>query len=396
MRVRNQVLAQPVAVIADQVGNHSRPGAVIEETAAGANHSLLRLPRRVGEGKARGEIVVVVKIILPIVAHTRGNLKIRKHAKLILEESAQHVLDEYNVPISRLPQQRKRMVGIVLQSRKSISAEGVGVVVQSPAADVGNVDSRAEGVFGARPDQHLIEDDVILCLQLVRLRASPRERAQDHDLKTGTDTLGGDVFPRGQQPELVQQLLGQRTAVVEIDDVFAVLKICACLPKSEAAHPLVADCEIGIDATDRDEMILTNLMVYAAREFRVPLRRGDSVVNVSREIPRKDDGFWVLLFAIHRDQEGSLFDVAQGTGETALVDAALLRRADERKRVAGIQMVIAEDKVERAVIFRRAWLGDDLDAAAAWSGIFRRVRVLVELDLLNGGSGDALRHPRSV
>src|SRR5579864_6266260 len=136
-------------------------------------------------------------------------------------------------------------------------------------------------------------------------------------------------------------------------------------------------------------MVLSDLVVHAAAEFGVPLRSGDSLANVSRETLRKDDGLRILFFAIHRDQEGSLFDPAQRTGETAFIDAALLWRADERKWVAGIQMVVAEDKVERAVVFRGARLGDDLDAAAAWSGILRGVGVLVELDLLNGGSGDA-------
>jgi hypothetical protein len=47
------------------------------------------------------------------------------------------------------------------------------------------------------------------------------------------DTLGGRVLPGDQEPELIHQPLGEKTVVIEVNDVFAVLKIRACLGKRQ-------------------------------------------------------------------------------------------------------------------------------------------------------------------
>ena len=58
-----------------------------------------------------------------------------------------------------------------------------------------------------------------------------------------------------------------------------------------------------------------------------------------------------------------------GAADGALKDAPLFGRAHQGKGIARVQMVVAEQKIERAVVFRRARLRNDLDAAPAWSGI---------------------------
>ena len=53
---------------------------------------------------------------------------------------------------------------IILQRRKRVRARGVGVVVQSAPAEVGNIDSGPDGVLVSGPHEDLIQCDVILCL----------------------------------------------------------------------------------------------------------------------------------------------------------------------------------------------------------------------------------------
>ena len=57
--------------------------------------------------------------------------------------------------------------------------------------------------------------------------------------------------------------------------------------------------------------------------------------------------------------------------------------------MASIQPSVAQQNGQRSVINLRPGFCDDLNAAAAGTREFGRIRILINLDLLNGGGGDA-------
>src|SRR5882724_3259682 len=74
-----------------------------------------------------------------------------------------------------------------------------------------------------------------------------------------------------------------------------------------------------------------------------------------------DDCLQILFAAIYRNQERSLSTAEYRSCEYAFVYAPLLRRTNQRKRVARIQMSIAKCEIETAVEFGFAGFGCDFD-----------------------------------
>ena len=81
--------------------------------------------------------------------------------------------------------------------------------------------------------------------------------------------------------------------------------------------------------------------------------------------------------------------VTYGAGEVAFVDAASFGRANRREVIFRVEDSVAKDEVDFAVEVWRTGLGDDFDAAAAGTGKFRGVGIVIDADFLNGGGGDA-------
>jgi len=75
-------------------------------------------------------------------------------------------------------------------------------------------------------------------------------------------------------------------------------------------------------------------------------------------------------------------------GDVAFVVLALLEWLGGGQRILRVQGGVAIDEVELAVVVVGGGLGDDLHLAAAGPVVLRRVGILVDPDLLNGGSGD--------
>src|SRR5207247_4435320 len=69
--IRNYISELTDAVVPDHVLNRSGPGAVIEDTGPAANYGLTVGGWSEGERPAWPEVVVVVKVILPVVAKTQ-------------------------------------------------------------------------------------------------------------------------------------------------------------------------------------------------------------------------------------------------------------------------------------------------------------------------------------
>ena len=58
----------------------------------------------------------------------------------------------------------------------------------------------------------------------------------------------------------------------------------------------------------------------------------------------------------------------------------MLRRADQSKRVARVQMRIAKEEIEGAMELRCARFGDDFNPSEAWAAVFGREWVGVDAD----------------
>src|ERR1044071_6286869 len=100
------------------------------------------------------------------------------------------------------------------------------------------------------------------------------------------------------------------------------------------------------------------------------MRVGDVFANDRRGAGSKDDRLQIVLFMIGCDEEGGLAAVSQGSGETAFEDAPLLLGPRGSERISCVQTVVAEQKIQRAVISGRRGLGDDFDTALTGTSEF--------------------------
>jgi len=91
----------------------------------------------------------------------------------------------------------------------------------------------------------------------------------------------------------------------------------------------------------------------------------------------------VLLFAACRKHKGSLLAVSDRSAQIAFVDSALLGRSGKRKWIASVKMCVTKDEIKGAVILRRARFCCHLDTTATWALIFRRIWILIDLDLFD-------------
>src|SRR5262249_14831368 len=98
-RVIEDVLQQTVSVVANQVEDGLWTGAVVKNSSAAADHDFAVLPRRPRERRPRREGVVIVKIILPVIAQSQGDLQVWPQFELVLDESSQNLLHKNHVSV---------------------------------------------------------------------------------------------------------------------------------------------------------------------------------------------------------------------------------------------------------------------------------------------------------
>ncbi len=135
-------------------------------------------------------------------------------------------------------------------------------------------------------------------------------------------------------------------------------------------------------------------MRQANGEFRIPRgRRHVCLESAARVLGRRHNGrvdhrVKILLRTIGREQEGGVFAAAGGSGQESFIDAALLERLVGREVLLSVQAVVAEGEVELAMVIGGRGLADDLNLAAPGVVVLRRVWVLIDVDLLDGGGRD--------
>src|SRR5207247_1463223 len=88
--IRDHISELTDAVVPDHVLNRSGPGAVIEGARATTNHGFPVGLWSESERTAGPEVVVVVKVVLPVVAKTERGRQSGANANLVLNEEPDH------------------------------------------------------------------------------------------------------------------------------------------------------------------------------------------------------------------------------------------------------------------------------------------------------------------
>src|SRR5882762_9237191 len=109
-------------------------------------------------------------------------------------------------------------------------------------------------------------------------------------------------------------------------------------------------------------MIVADRLTQRAAKLSIALRFRNSLLNLPGRSDRENSGLSVFFFTIRGNEERRLLSVSDRAGEAAFVNATLLGRPNQRERITSIQMGIAKQKIESAMVFRRSWLRDDLDS----------------------------------
>ncbi len=107
--------------------------------------------------------------------------------------------------------------------------------------------------------------------------------------------------------------------------------------------------------------------------------------DTARQPRSHDHRLPIVRIGVGRQHERGLTAVADGPSQEPLEDPPLLGWTGRAEGVSGVQRRIAEDDVRVAVVLLRARLDENLDAATARPRVLGRVRVLIDLDLLDGG-----------
>ena len=102
-----------------------------------------------------------------------------------------------------------------------------------------------------------------------------------------------------------------------------------------------------------------------------------------------DDGLGVVGVGFAGEEEGLVFGMVQGAGEGAFLVEAALGGLDGGEGVRGVEDGVAEEEVEGAVEFLGAFFGGDFNACTAGAGEESGVGILVDLDVFEGGGGNA-------
>src|SRR5262249_9279491 len=104
--VRGRVDKKPKqvnAVEVQQVTDRAGPGPVIENSGSSTNDGLALGAWCISEADARSKVVgIVMKIILPVIAHADINRKIWFQPDVVFEEAAEYLLQKRDMPLPRL------------------------------------------------------------------------------------------------------------------------------------------------------------------------------------------------------------------------------------------------------------------------------------------------------
>ena len=156
-----------------------------------------------------------------------------------------------------------------------------------------------------------------------------------------------------------------------------------------ATNPAILILFVFVTRANRDGGLVAPLMVDAERHEGLPVQLRSDVVNRPRQTNRENLGLLIVGIVVGRKREGRLAAMTHGTANDAFEDPLLLRRPRRCKGVAGVEARVAKDEIAFAFVRLAARFREDLDSSAAGPRVLRRIRVLVDFDLLHGRRADA-------
>src|SRR5260370_40739025 len=99
---------------------------------------------------------------------------------------------------------------------ESVSARAVGEIVESTAANIGNVNAKAELVLAAGVGSEVGSVKVIFGAARIGLCAAGCEQSRHRELTLATDAAHGVVIVAGQKPQLFPPVVRERGQMADI------------------------------------------------------------------------------------------------------------------------------------------------------------------------------------
>ena len=301
------------------------------------------------------------------------------------------------MPLPRLHQIGCRRVGLIRrQVGKRVRARAIGEVVERAPADVGDVDSETDLLLSVGVGREVRAVEMIFGAPRIGLRSASGEQSGDCDLQLLVNAGYLRIVVSHQKAQLVQPV---RRKLVQVTDVNLVLekdRVGAGRGQRGSTHALILYRSVLVGITGPELIAVGEIMKDAARAEEVmhgighDLRAGTEAGSLSRrERVRIDDSLLIVQIFVQAQQETGVLGMSQRPGHRSLVVLTALRRLHQGERVAGIESGIAKQEIQLAVKIRRAALGDQFQARAPRPGKTRRVRILIDPDLLHSGRSDA-------
>ena len=383
--VGDHVTRKAAGLRVQDIGDHHRTAAIVEDAHAGAEHVRFLVAGCVGHRQARRDVVVVVEVVLPVVAQAVADGEPGPHLPVILDVGADLLLEQRDVAVALLLDERVRRAARVRVEAGEIERPAdVGPILEAPAAPVRQLEAGLDQMLALDPHQALVHVDVGLGADEIALSTAAGERASDDD--AAIRGAAGRRFALVSEEHL--ELVDQRRAQ---DGLLSVGHLLFVMPERRrgagqrrAPGTAVLVELVLIVRPDRERVPVADLTRDAARDERAAARLRQCVLNDAGRPERIDERLLVVAFIVGRQHERRLAAVSERAAEEPLENPPLFRRLGLRERIARVEVRVAEDQVRFAAIFLRAGLGKDLDAAAAGPRVLRRVGILVDADLLHG------------
>jgi hypothetical protein len=217
----------------------------------------------------------------------------------------------------------------------------------------------------------------------VLLGAAGDERVLDDDTRGAGHT--GDVVELLPVPDqrLVQEVAAEN-GVQRVEPVrLAGIDVHGAFRQRQASSARAGLSAAFIRHAKRHRCLVALPVRHAAGHIGFTRGVGDHALYQTVDPKGMDESVAVLFGPAARHHEGRTLAVGDRPADIAFVNSLLAGRLGRGERIAGVHRGIAEDHVCGTTKGVRASLGHHLDAAPAGPGELGRIRVLIDLDLLD-------------
>src|SRR5215831_15899663 len=206
--------------------------------------------------------------------------------------------------------------------------------------------------------------------QRISLRAAADKCVGDDNRPAWIDAVGGLHFPAQQDSKLVYELVG-KYGLLGIDEVaFTRRCVYSGFRQSDSTDPLVLLTGVLVREPQSEGIRIAEEMSDHAGGHDVAERSRDVLSDGTVWTDSVDDCLQILLIAVDRQKESSLGTPENRSGEDALVDATLLRRANQGEYVPSVKPRVSESKIESAVELWLSRFGSDfVTPSARWKDL---------------------------